>query len=382
MSIFKKTIKYSNPSKDLNEKIKNLDEGLKQTGVISSQNDSTNFCIQESVVENLPEIYDEIKLEEDSLYDWRKSLLAEDPIEILTVSEFNHKNIRSIENRISESNQELIQIRDKLFQEISEKTLLNLPEIKIKIEKVLELYDQIHEGLLNEPPKTNNEDPLTPLDQNFITPDDLNKHYSLFINRIQEQLSTFSGGGETKLKYLDDVVGIATNPSFYDGKYLKYDHSIGKFEFVTVSGVSGGSSSQWETTEVGIHTLSSVGIATTNPQTPLQVETYGVKTGSGTFSGSVGVATDIDTFVINETDFKTAEYTLHFTRDGNIQAQKVLIMQNGSTAYSQEYAVMYDPSLIVSVGATVSSGICKLQVTPELGMSGLTTYRFIRNSLL
>jgi hypothetical protein len=33
MGIFKKTIKYSKPSKDLDKKIKQLDEELKNTGV-------------------------------------------------------------------------------------------------------------------------------------------------------------------------------------------------------------------------------------------------------------------------------------------------------------------------------------------------------------
>ena len=113
----------------------------------------------------------------------------------------------------------------------------------------------------------------------------------------------------------------------------------------------------------------------------LQVERYGVATGFGTFNASAGITTDIDTFTISATDFKTAEYTLHFIRAGNIQAQKVLVMQNGTTAYSQEYAIMSEPNLIVSVGATVSGGLCRLQVTPETGISGLTTYRFTRETM-
>ena len=58
-----------------------------------------------------------------------------------------------------------------------------------------------------------------------------------------------------------------------------------------------------------------------------------------------------------------------------------MLMQNGTTAYSQEYGIMYDPDLIVSIGSTISGGACKLQVTPELGISGLTTYRFSRGSI-
>jgi len=43
---------------------------------------------------------------------------------------------------------------------------------------------------------------------------------------------------------------------------------------------------------------------------------------------------------------------------------------------------MSEPNLIVSVGATISAGVCKLQVTPETGISGLTTYRFTRETML
>jgi hypothetical protein len=64
------------------------------------------------------------------------------------------------------------------------------------------------EGLLNEPPNVKNKDPLTPLDQNFVTFQQLNDHYQLFINRIQKQLSTLGGGGETQFKFLDDVVNF------------------------------------------------------------------------------------------------------------------------------------------------------------------------------
>jgi hypothetical protein len=125
-----------------------------------------------------------------------------------------------------------------------------------------------------------------------------------------------------------------------------------------------------------------VGIGTTNPRTPLQVETYGVKTGVGTFTASVGVSTTLDSFSVSSTDFKIAEYTVHIGFGSSIQAQKVLVTQDQSTAYAQEYGVVYNNSLLVSIGATVSGGNCILQATPQTGVSGLTTYRFARNTLL
>jgi len=125
-----------------------------------------------------------------------------------------------------------------------------------------------------------------------------------------------------------------------------------------------------------------LGIGTTNPLTPLQVETYGVKTGIGTFTASVGVSTTIDSFSVSSTDFKIAEYTVHIGFGSSIQAQKVLVTQDQSTAYSQEYGVVYNNTLLVSIGATISGGNCILQATPQTGVSGLTTYRFARNTLL
>jgi len=134
----------------------------------------------------------------------------------------------------------------------------------------------------------------------------------------------------------------------------------------------------------GISTfVGNVAVGTTNvAQTPLQVETYGVKTGVGTFVASADVPYAIDTFNVTTSDFKTAEYTFHIGFGTFTQAEKVLIMQNNSSAYIEEYAIMFDQSLIVSVGATISAGNCVVNLTPKAGINGLTTYRFARQTLL
>lgn len=119
---------------------------------------------------------------------------------------------------------------EKIIEEVVEEILEEIEEPKepTLIEKSL--------GLLSEPSDVKQQnDPLTPLDQKFATLDDLQKHYSTFLSRIQQQLSTLGGGGETRLRYLDDVVGVATNSGAYNGKYLQWNSTTNRAEFTDPS---------------------------------------------------------------------------------------------------------------------------------------------------
>jgi len=117
---------------------------------------------------------------------------------------------------------------------------------KIKyLEEVFEKFSEkalLTESIVTEPPSTNNSDPLTPLDQNFVTLDQLNQHYRQFLVRIQQQLSTLGGGGEVRLEFLDD---IDRSTAKVDGKFLKYDAASGKW--VGATGGSGGGGEDTET---------------------------------------------------------------------------------------------------------------------------------------
>ena len=193
------------------------------------------------------------------------------------------EDLKKVENYISENHKEIKSLKEQVFSEIQ-----NLPfgDIQENIQRLENKIGRIHEAYSQIKPETmvhdvlqeaKTLDPLTPLNKTFVTLDQLQEHYRLFINRIQQQLSSLGGGGETQLKYLDDIVGIATNASAYDGMFLKYNHDLKKFEFDTV--ISGGQS-YWTAGTVGIHTLSDVGIGTTNPQYKLDVS------GDINFSGS------------------------------------------------------------------------------------------------
>jgi len=134
-----------------------------------------------------------------------------------------------------------------------------------------------------------------------------------------------------------------------------------------VSGTASGLSGTPNVT-VGFVNGAGVSVSGVTSTTSLEVNSrYGVSTGFGTFVASAGVAHTVDTFTIATNNFKTAEYTLHLEETTNSQTEKVLVMYNGN--------------LLVSIGATVASGAVKLEVTPRAGISGLTTYRFTRETM-
>ena len=84
------------------------------------------------------------------------------------------------------------------------------------------------------------------MDQKFATLEDLEKHYRLFINRIQTQISTIGGGGAGFIKDLDDVTfdaGVGTD------KLLIYNGT--KWVGIASTALTGGSvgaAGTWEQT--------------------------------------------------------------------------------------------------------------------------------------
>jgi DNA gyrase/topoisomerase IV subunit A len=180
--------------------------------------------------------------------------------------------LRELTGNEYEEHQELV---DNIIEEVEEevKGINDVVRNIISPELQQDTKKYIKEGLLNIPSNEKNSDPLTPLNQNFVTLDQLQQHYKLFINRIQQQLSTLGGGGETRLRYLDDVVGVATNSSFYDDKFLQWNSTTNEAEFVTINSgnivgiVTGYYGSFYDTTTqnaVGIDTYQPITINTTD----------------------------------------------------------------------------------------------------------------------
>jgi predicted transcriptional regulator len=134
-------------------------------------------------------------------------------------------------------------VKEKPIEEVQEIVEEVIEEVQEIVEELKEPKNELIKkslGLLAEPSNIKQQkDPLTPLDQKFATLDDLHKHYSTFLSRIQQQLSTIGGGGETKFRYLDDVIGIATNSGAYNQKFLQWNSSTNTAEFVDPNDVGG-----------------------------------------------------------------------------------------------------------------------------------------------
>jgi hypothetical protein len=143
------------------------------------------------------------------------------------------KTVKAFEKWLySETTKEQEQIIEDVIEESLDEVLEVLEYHKEELEEPKDELIEKSLGILAEPSDTKvQQDPITPLDQKFATLDDLQKHYSTFLSRIQQQLSTLGGGGETRLRYLDDVVGVATNPGSYNKGLLEWNSTTNKAKF-------------------------------------------------------------------------------------------------------------------------------------------------------
>jgi len=206
---------------------------------------------------------------------------------------------------------------------------------------------------------------------------------SLLLGQSKKALFT---GGSGKLEIYRDgsnsfITDSGAGDFYIQGAYVRIRNAAGTEQIANF--LQNGGTTLYHNDSLkfatDIHGVTITGVTST---TTLEVnERYGVSSGFGTFVAQAGVAHTINQFTIASNNFKSSEYTVHIERENTQQVQKVLVMQNGSTAYSSEYGIIYNPSLIVSIGATVASGVMKLEVTPETGQTGLTTYRFTRETM-
>lgn len=318
MGTFRKSLKFGKNSKQIEENLKKLDKELEKTGAleltseakIPVQENSTKkfdwrreFFPEKDQYEMINLLYEERQQKLKEAIGEEKIRIAEE-VESLREAVDRKRELRQlqrVDQHLANIDVEFYKLRDELVENINQEMFPNIPAIEAKLDEILTVYgklnSKISEGFLNEPTGSpQGGDPLAKTD--FVTFDQLKQHYSLFLDRISTQLATLGGGGEVELKYLDDVVGIATNPSLYDGKYLKYDHATRKFVFSDVGPIG-------ITTE--LQNLNNVlGLGNTSD--------LGMSVGVSTFAGSVVVGGATTALVV----------------DGNVRVVGVLTVGSGT----------------------------------------------------
>ncbi len=98
--------------------------------------------------------------------------------------------------------------------------------------------------------------------------------------------------------------------------------------------------------------------------------------GTTTVTMATTTATVIDTIAWNS--FKALEYTIHITNGSNIQAQKLLVMCDGtaSSDHHTEYGVMYSSSLLGTFSTATDGSEVNVKFTATNSFT--TTVKFIK----
>jgi hypothetical protein len=427
MGTFRKSLKRGNKSRQIEENLKKLDRELKKTGALEATPKSEKlehsselkkfdwrreFFPEKDQFEMINLLYEDRQQKLKNAIGEEKIRIAEE-VESLREAVENKRQLRQlqrVDEHLSNIDVEFYKLRDELVENINEEMFPNIPKIEEKLDEILTVYGKLNkkisEGLLNEPSDSpQGGDPLA--NKNFVTFEQLKKHYTLFLDRISAQLATLGGGGETQLKYLDDVVGIQTNPSVYDGKYLKYNHTLGTFEFSDVGPIGIATEIQTLDNVLGLGNTSSLGIdvgistfnnvvvggATTALLVNGDVRVVGVLTvGSGTITidgdnNSIGIGT------VNLTESQVSQLS-DLTGDGGTFGGDVNITgvltaanietTNVSVAGSVTATTFYGDGsqltgLSVGVGTTSISttniDVSGTTSTQQLSVSGISTFQ-------
>ena len=298
----------------------------------------------------------------------------------------NEKHIKKQNESIDSIKEEIKDVIEKLQINSIEEKNKSLSEKVVYIEKILTEFNE--KAILKEDNPTlpgdastkNSTDPLTPLDQNFVTIDQLQQHYKLFINRIQQQIATIGGGGAGFIKDLDDVtfdqttgtnelliyngakwVGIASTSlsgttqlisltdvdtaNLGDGRFLRYDASAEEFTFAPVSATN---------LELIAGDIQS-GILTTT-------------------STSAAVVMSI-----SASTYRSVNYQIQITRGTNYNMSTINVIHDGTTTYMTEYGTINQPIGVATFSSDISSGSLRLIGHPAF--SSETTFKVVFTAL-
>lgn len=104
-----------------------------------------------------------------------------------------------------------------------------------------------------------------------------------------------------------------------------------------------------------------VGIGTTN------TVSLGTSTATSSSTSQVGIHS-----TLSSSTYRSVEYLIQATEGSNYQAEKLLVIHNGSTTYDTRYGNITNSSVIADYSSDISGGNIRLLTTPS--SAGVTTY--------
>ena len=191
---------------------------------------------------------------------------------------------------------------------------------------------------------------------------------------VNSQITPSTISSNTATFYTVNVTGTLLGTFNPSGNFIPTTNNV------VVIGSSGNVFASMYSTNIYTNTvISQSGTLTINANTSINGNvsintTHYMTTGTSSFSGVSQVA--IDTFPI--ATYRSAEYTLQFADSSSTSYHmtKVLAYHDGTTAYSAEYAQMYNNSSLATIVVDVTAGNLRLLVTPA---TSTTTVKFTRS---
>ena len=178
--------------------------------------------LQNVLEDNTNKYYDSLKTEVDGFKENLTSQIKDFELNIVVNEEHIKKQNANIEGIRDEVKDVIERLKIDSLEQKNQSLLRKVDYIETVLKEFNEksLLTEDNPTLPGDAKTNNSADPLTPLDQNFVTLDQLQNHYKLFINRIQQQIATIGGGGAGFIKDLDDVTFDQTTGT---NKLLIYD---------------------------------------------------------------------------------------------------------------------------------------------------------------
>ena len=264
--LFGRKVKEDIPSISVDESFPHIKEEFHKVEDLRKQIDSVSSSLNNSLTEVVDKNLNFLSKEySEQLNKFNKKIdILKEEIDTKVDSLEKSNQYLKAEIEVVEQRQQTINLNRIKKEVISEvQNLLsgdvsdNIKRLEEKIEVVRGSYQQtLNEGLLNEPPSTKNSDPLTPLDKDYVTLQEFQAQYKIFLNRIQQQMATIGGGGAVNIQDMDDV---DLSSAKVNGKYLKYNSTTNKWEGADATG---GGGSGITTANVSTNALNVIGLST------------------------------------------------------------------------------------------------------------------------